>query len=477
VTLELYPYQQDDLNFFSQWGRSANFSQPGVGKTPVAVRLIQELQGLPCLIVVPNAVRYHWQHVIEIFWRGEITNIYQYEGDKIRRKNLPNDGIIIVNYELFRQDFQSYFKKQQYQMAVFDEAHRLKNPMAHVTQCAYDLNAKYIHLMTGTPIINGFDDVYSYFHLLFPEQFKHPLRRNKENRLTYSSAYWRFVHRYGIVQNNGFGLEIVGLKPGTAHKLTKMIQQFSIRHQKKEVLPYLPEKSYQTIEVDLHPAQRKMYRELTTYMMAELDNEIVEVPNIIALMTKLRQITLSTALIGDVPNQNEGASAKKEALMELLQDRVLAKKKTVIMTEFKKWIDLLEKDLKRSNIKSVRITGSENGRQKQEAIDAFQEGAAEVCLCTIKAGGVGIDLTAADMVIFTDISWTATDNEQAEDRIHRPTQTKGAQIVKLFAKDTIDGVMLDRTLLKALTAQKVLGEETKEKLKKALFSQDRLLSV
>lgn len=451
MTLPLYPYQNDDLNFLSQWGRSGNFSEMGIGKTPTAVQLIARLEGMPCLIVCPAAVKFHWESEIRRFWPNEnVPKISQYhllrKSKKFPHIELEND-ILIVNYEMFRQDFTKYFANQQFKMTVFDEAHRLKNRKTQVTKCAYKLKTEYIHLITGTPITNQFDDVWSYLHLLFPDQEK---------------SYWRFINKYGIVQNNGFGREIVGMNPKNSHKLVQTIQQFSVRRKKKEVLPDLPDKVYETIEVELKPSQRKAYNELQKYMITELENEVVQVPNIISLMTKLRQIALSTELIG-----GKAQSAKKDALVEILKDRILAGKKTVVMSEFRKWIDVLERDLNAKGINTVRITGAENDKQRQESIQSFQHGDAPVILCTIKAAGVGIDLTAADMLIFTDISWTDVDNRQAEDRIHRATQTKGVQIVKLFAKDTMDSTILDSTLLKALTAKQVLGE-AKEQIKTLL---------
>ena len=344
--LELYPYQQQDLNFLSQWGRSANFSEPGVGKTPVGVRLIHKLEGIPCLVICPNAVRYHWEDEIRRFWIGKPPKIVQYQGKPSKRKAIEQPEILIVNYELFRQDFDDYFSKFEYKMTLFDEAHRLKNRNAKVTKCAYKLKTEYIHLITGTPITNQFDDIWSYLRLLFPDQF---------------SSYWRFIYRYGNVVNNGFGKEIVGVKQSRLPELTSIIQQFSIRHTKKEVLPELPDKTYQTIYVDLTPKQRKAYDEMKQYMYAELDQEEVEVPNIVSQLMRLRQITLTPQLAGFENNE----SAKLPALLEIIQERVLASKQTVVMSEFKQWIDIVEEALNRNNIKSVRITGAENHEDRK----------------------------------------------------------------------------------------------------------------
>lgn len=450
MALPLYEYQQEALDFLRNWGRSMNTSEMGCGKTPVGVRLIEHFSQFPTLIVCPAVVKTNWENEINKFYQGSPPQIVHYhlfrKSKKFSHSELEND-ILIVNYELFRQDFQKYFEHKTFGLTIFDEAHRLKNRKAKVTKCAYKLKSEYIHLITGTPVTKEFDDVWSYLHLLFPDQFKN---------------YWRFINKYGIIQSNGFGKEIVGLKPGKDKQLAKIIQQFSIRHTKKEVLPQLPDKQYQTIEVDLKPEQRRIYDDLQKYMMAELENDIVEVPNIISLTTKLRQIALSTELVSP---DGKAQSSKKEALVELLQDRILAGKKTVIMTEFRKWVDVLEKTFNQKRIRNVRITGAENDKQRQESMQSFQHGDVPVILCTIKAAGLGIDLTAADMLIFTDISWTDTDNKQAEDRIHRASQTKGVQIVKLFGKNTMDHVMFDRTLLKALTAKQVLGEADKAALR------------
>lgn len=449
MTAQLYPYQQEDLDFFSGWGRSANFSEPGVGKTPVAVRLINSLDGLPCLIICPNVVRYHWEDEIKKFWPAQPPSIIQYQGDADERKNLPDADVLICNYALFRIDFEDFFYKKRFKMTVVDEAHHLKNRQAQVTKCAYKLNTEYLHLMTGTPITKQFDDMWSYLRLLFPDQF---------------SSYWRFVHRFGIVQHNGFGKEIIGVRPDRLHQLTNIIKQFSVRRTKKEVLPHLPDKTYQTIHVDLTPSQRKVYDELKELMYATLEEDFVEVPNVIAQLMRLRQIALTPQLAGF----ENADSAKLSALKELIADRKLAGKQTVIMTEFRQWADILENALEKQNVSVVRITGAENHEQQHRSQQIFQTGKADVALCTIKAAGLGVDLTAADMVIFTDLAWNDTDNTQAEDRIHRASQMKNVQVVKLLAKDTIDHVILDRALMKALTAQKVLGDENREKIKSLL---------
>lgn len=445
---DLYPYQQEDLKFFTQWGRSANFSEPGVGKTPVAVRLIQEMQGLPCLIVCPNAVRYHWEDEIQKFWKEHPPIVGQYRRE---RQDLENIEVLIVNYEMLRIDYKDYFSKRSYKMVIFDEAHRLKNRKAKVTKCAYGLETEYIHIMTGTPITNQFDDIWSYLRLLFPDQF---------------SSYWAFVHKFGHVRHNGFGKEIIGLKQDKAPQLARIIKQFSVRHTKKEVLPHLPDKTYQTINVDLTPVQRRLYDELKTLMIAELDKDVVEVPNIISQLLRLRQIALTPRLAGF----DNDASVKLSTLLELLEPRKLAGKQTVVMTEFRQWADIVEEALQQKGMSVVRITGSESYEEQRQSQQQFQKGKADVALCTIKAAGLGVDLTAADTVIFTDIAWNDTDNKQAEDRIHRASQTKKVQVIKLLARDTVDHVILDRTVLKALTAQTVLGDTERQKLKILLTS-------
>lgn len=444
--MELYDYQKEDLAFLSQWGRSANFSKPGVGKTPVAVRLIQEINGLPCLIVCPNNARYYWEDTIQSFWQGEPPSVKQYEGSPAKRRNIENYDILITTYDTFRIDFKHYFQKRTFQMAIFDEAHRLKNRKAQVTKCAYKLNAKFIHLITGTPVVKEFDDLFSYLHLLFPEQFK---------------SYWAFVNEFGEFHFNGFGHQLVGLKPHKLPKLKNIIRQFSVRRTKEEVLPHLPPKTYKDLWLPLSKNQQKIYDEFKTFMMAELNNEVVEAQNVATQLLRLRQIALTPSLVG-LPNEE---SSKLDALIELLMDeRIPAGKQTVIMTEFRQWVDFIEPRLKEKGITVIRITGQETAKEKRANQQAFQEGKAQVALCTIKAAGTSIDLSAADMVIFTDLSWSDVDNTQAEDRVHRASQTKQVQVVRLFAKDTVDHVVLDRTLYKALTAKKILDESTKKVL-------------
>jgi len=335
-------------------------------------------------------------------------------------------------------------------MAIFDEAHRIKNRKAQVSKCAYKLKAKYIHIITGTPIVKEFDDMYSYLHLLFPDQFR---------------SYWKFVNEFGQFHFNGFGHKLAGINPEKLQKLKYIIQQFFVRRSKAEVLPQLPPKTYKTITVPLAKEQQKMYDELKTFMLAELDNEVVEAKNVATQLLRLRQIALTPALVG-LPSED---SSKLDALIEILMDeRLPAGKQTVIMSEFRQWIDFVEARLKEKGIETVRITGKESAAEKRANQLLFQKGQVPVALCTIKAAGTSLDLSAADMVIFTDLSWSDVDNTQAEDRVHRASQTKQVEVVRLFAKDTVDHVVLDRTLYKALTAKRILDNDTRSALKDLL---------
>lgn len=449
--MELFPFQQEDVEFLKQWGRSANWSEMGSGKTAVAVRLILEIpQTFPCLIVCPSSVKFHWKDEIRKFWVGIPPTVKEYAGSRKKRQNIQDYDILVVNYELFRQDFKDYFQSKFFQFTIFDEAHRLKNPKAKVTQCAFKLQTKYIHLMTGTPITNQFDDVFSYLKLLFPSQFKN---------------YYRFINRYGIFQYTPWGRDLVGLNPEKAPELAKILRQFSVRHKKEDIFPQLPKKTYKNLLIPLKPYQRKLYEELKKYMITELENqEVVEVSSVIAQLMRLRQLTLAPALLGE----SKDVSAKKDVLFDLLSDRQSAKKQTVVMTAFRSFVDYLFPRLQKQGYKVGRITGSDDTEQRVTYIRQFQNKQLDVLLCTIQAAGIGIDLSAADMLIFTDLDWSHANNQQAEDRIHRASQKNAVQIVRILAENTIDQMMLRQTLQKALFAKRAFQDQDLQQLIKIL---------
>lgn len=435
---ELFPYQQKDLIFLQEWGRCANWSQPGLGKTAVALRWLPKL---PALVVAPTVVLSHWVEEVAL-WRPDIRPALYLGPAAKRHRMLEQDSewdLLLTSYETFRNDV-DLLVAEGFATVIFDEAHKLKNPKAKVTKAAEKLTADpncCVQLMTGTPIVSGYMDMFSYMHLLFPGQFK---------------SYWKFARQYGHVYQDTFGMTPKETEVGR-RRLQRLLSQFSVRHTKQEVLPNLPPKLTTTLTVDLSPAHRTLYTQMEVEALLELENRQEEhVPDILAKIMYLRQLALDPTLIGEPALPD--LPAKTKALLELLEDR--RGFKVVIASQFKRYLQLIAPLLKEQGFHPVLITGDQSTKEKDAAVEAFQQGNADVALISIRAAGVGINLHAADTIIFTDRDWSAAANEQCEDRLHRVGQQNNVSIIILEAKNTMDNRIRAVNRVKEYSAKALL---------------------
>lgn len=417
--MNLFPYQQKDIAFFRQWGRCANWSQPGTGKTAVALNWLPKL---PALVVAPSVVLTHWVEEVHL-WRPELRPAV-YVGPK-RKKMLEGHhdyDVLITSYDIFRRDAHA-LQQERFATIIFDEAHRLKNPKAQVVRAAAEFTKDpytFVMLMTGTPVVGSYMDIYSYLHLLFPSEFK---------------SYWKFAKHFGNIQQGPFGAKPVPSESGL-RRLHRLLQSFSVRHTKDEVLSQLPPKTTTVFDIELSKEHRKLYDTLELEAMLPLEGKDHPqfVADVLPKITYLRQIVLDPTLVGSPALPN--LPAKTQTVLDLLEDRKGLK--TVVASQFKGYIHLLEPILKEHGYKPVLLTGDQTYEQKEQAMQSFQHGAADVALITIRAAGVGINLHAADAIIFTDRDWSAAANEQCEDRLHRVGQKNNVSVYILEAKSTVD---------------------------------------
>jgi len=428
---DLFEYQREDLTRLLNSSEGfLNLSEMGTGKTPVAIGLAKLGDFKKTLIVCPKTLRWEWSRQIQDWYgieptvgKGSFHRLDeladQYEG------NSPDNPFFIVNYETFRkEDHRMLLNIIHFDLVILDEAHRVRNPETSMFRGLSETLSKYsgakVLAMTGSPVVNKPDDLYSLLCLTRPEQF--PRKERNSFILEYC---------YTIARRNRF--KVIGVRK--KEQLQAMIKSFSIQRRKKEVLPFLPDKYYRIVNLEMSEDQKKIYDKARDQLMIELDNgETIRSAGILALLIRLRQLSLDPRILG----LSKTPSIKSEFLRELIED--LGDEKLVVFSTFADYIDILESDFK--DIPHITITGKTPSEQRMANVKRFQEDEnCRLAFGTMQTMGEGITLTAASNVVLMDRWWSPTVNEQAIDRTHRIGQTNKVQVILPVAKDSIDQSM------------------------------------
>ncbi|CAB4183432.1 HepA Superfamily II DNA/RNA helicases, SNF2 family [uncultured Caudovirales phage] len=446
---KLYGYQRAGVEFLVNNPASLLADDMGLGKTVQAISAVWEyverhedkerLATQPRLVIAPNSVKGNWAKEIEQ-WAGEQAYVLDAKTAEKRRAQLKKftaepGAWIVVNWEKIRAKrvagkvvmAEPILGEVDWTAIIADEAHRAKNRKSQQTLGLWQLKAPVRLALTGTPILNSPDEVWSLLAWIASEQYGRGGGR---------TAYWTFYDQYVDYYEGPFGRVITGARNPDALRFE--LANKLVRRTKGSALD-LPEKTRQFMDITLHPKQRKLYEDAEKEMWIEivqaegpqaLEKNILEIPNGAARCTRLRQIASSPALLG-----GEDVSAKLDVAVELIED---SGRQVVVFSEFKKTCSLLAERLAKRKISSALITGDIPPEVRTDSVQEFQEGDIDVMICTLDAGGVGITLTAADTVIFLERDWTPAINEQAEDRLHRIGQDRNVTVIILQGVDTID---------------------------------------
>ncbi|MEI9893112.1 MAG: DEAD/DEAH box helicase [Chthoniobacter sp.] len=336
---------------------------------------------------------------------------------------LEEAELVVTSYPLLRRDIERY-RDWEFDAAILDEAQHIKNPDSQNAQAACALRAKFRFLLTGTPIENSLRDLWSLMHFLMPG---------------YLGSAKDFRERYEReIQNDPLG--------GAAKRLLQRIRPFVLRRTKRVVATELPEKIEQVSYCELTPQQKDVYAELvktTRRTLSDLagakDQGKARITMLTALL-RLRQACCDLRLLGQEGIEQEQASAKIELLRELLAEAVDGGHRVLIFSQFVSMLTLLREALTADEIPYCYLDGSTKDRAAE--VDRFQTGEVPAFLISLKAGGVGLNLTAADTVIHFDPWWNPAVEMQATDRAHRIGQQKVVTAYKLIARDTVEEKIL-----------------------------------
>jgi superfamily II DNA or RNA helicase len=452
----LRPYQEQGLSwlrFIHEIGSGGVLADDmGLGKTLETIALLLSLkneakdEALRALIVAPTSVVTNWVREIERFAPALTTALWHGAGRRDQTDELENSNVIITSYALLRRDI-DLLKKLRLDYAILDEAQAIKNPLSATAQAGKELAATRRLALTGTPIENRLSEIWSIFDFVSPGLLG-PLPK--------------FEERYArpIEQGNS----------ERAARLRSIIHPFILRRTKMEVAKDLPPKLEVDKIVDMAPDQKAIYLQVLREVRAQVMGEVEKAGmakshiHILAGLTKLRQAACDPRLLGLPREFSHDDSGKLDAMRELVQEVEAGGHKVLIFSQFVSMLKLICSALDEDKIRYEYLDGSTVDRP--ERIERFQQDPTiPVFLISLKAGGTGLNLTAADTVIHFDPWWNPAVEDQASDRAHRIGQKKVVTVYRLVAAGTIEEKILQLKQRKKDLVNSVLSEDqTGEKL-------------
>jgi SNF2 family DNA or RNA helicase len=431
LTATLRHYQRVGVNWLS-FLRSTGLGgiladDMGLGKTVEAMSVF----GKKVLVVCPTSVLPNWRAELGRFRPGLRVGVYHGPA----RKFDDTADVTLTTYAILRLDSED-LSRRHFDTAVLDEAQAIKNPDSQVARAAFALNADFRLVMTGTPVENRLDELWSLMH---------------------------FANRGLLGGRREFDADLA--RPiadgvaGAAQSLRQRIRPFVLRRRKAEVAPELPPRSEATLPITLDERERGLYDTIRAATQSELVAALggggkLDVMKALEALLRLRQAACHPALL---PGQKAATSSKVQALADALVNAAEDGHKALVFSQWTSLLDLIEPVLQQIGIPFVRLDGST--RDRSAVVEAFQADAGPpVMLISLKAGGTGLNLTAADHVFLCDPWWNPAVEDQAADRAHRIGQERPVMIYRLVAADTVEERILELQQRKRAIGEAALGD-------------------
>ena len=461
VKVSLFPYQKLGFNWLKNMydiGFGGILADDmGLGKTLQTISLLnevyQENKDFLGLIIVPSSLLYNWKEEIIKFTGITPTLV---EGVASNRKKIianEKNGFLITTYQALRNDIEEY-KNRNFDIVVLDEAQNIKTTTSQIKKAVMKINSKVNFALTGTPVENNILELWSIFDFVIPGYLD-------------SLSKFKKTYKEAIVNPNSSKI----------NNLREIIAPFLLRRTKKEVLTELPEKMESNVFVTLSSEQKQLYLSYVKQAKKEMKkfdkNENNRI-KILAILTKLRQICNSPALFKE---DYSGEVAKIEVLKDLMPDITENGHRLLIFSQFVGTLKEIEKELANMGIEYFYIDGNVKSKERVEICNRFNDGERQVVLISLKAGGTGLNLVGADVVIHYDPWWNIAVENQASDRAYRIGQKKSVQVIKLVTEGTIEEKIikiqekkrqLSENLLESKDGEKVLFEMSDKELMELL---------
>lgn len=396
----------------------------GIGKTIQVIALLQDEKDHQhrntSLVVCPSSLLLNWQNEIDKF-SDHLTSLViagTHEERMALLENYADYDVIITSYDYLKRDVEDY-QHITFAYHILDEAQYIKNHTTKNAQSVKRIHSLHKIALTGTPIENSLAELWSIFDFLMPGYL-------------YDYQFYKGAYEIPIVKDNDIAVR---------RKLRQMVEPFILRRVKKDVLKELPEKVENTLFIDLDDDARKLYMANVALMRDDLQNAFAQKGlnrsriMVLSMLTRLRQFCCDPRLIYE---NYSGESAKLKACMELVENCMEAEKKILLFSQFTSLLSLIEDELDNRGIPYYLLKGSTPKVQRQHLVNAFNSNDIPIFLISLKAGGTGLNLTSAEVVIHYDPWWNISAQNQATDRAYRIGQHNNVQVFKLIAKDTIE---------------------------------------
>jgi len=439
---ELRPYQKQGLGWlhflqkFSFGGCLAD--DMGLGKTIQVLALLEEQRRIsagPSLVVAPRSLVFNWIQEAKRF-TPELKVLDQSGADRIKSaKEWSKYDLILTTYGTLRRDITDY-QEIVFNYSILDEAQAIKNANTESAKASRLIKAKHRLALSGTPVENHIGELWSIFEYLNP----------------------------GMLGSSGAFKSLMGkdIAPESRQLLARALRPFILRRTKGQVAKDLPEKTEQTIYCDLDVPQRKLYDELRDYYRAHLLQQVDSVGlnkskiMILESLLRLRQAACHPALVDEKHGHVE--SAKVNTLIEQLDDVLQEGHKALVFSQFTSFLSLVKKELDKRKIVYEYLDGQT--RDRQARVERFQsDEKCQLFLISLKAGGIGLNLTAADYVYLLDPWWNPAVEAQAIDRTHRIGQTRNVFAYRIIARNTVEERVLELQKSKRELADAIINAD------------------
>lgn len=400
----------------------------GLGKTIQLLAVIldyiqNEKKPKPSIVVCPSSLLLNWQNEIKKFTPDLTSLVIHGNADERKKqlKRIPKYNIVITSYDLLKRDIETYKElNYEFKFIIADEAQYIKNNNTQNAKAIKEINANTKYALTGTPIENSLSELWSIFDFIMPG---------------YLFGYRKFKELYEM--------PIVKDEDNVAmRKLKMLIEPFILRRIKGEVLTELPDKTITVLNNEMEEEQQKIYmsymQNARSEMMQEINANGFEKSQIkiLALLMRLRQICCHPALF---LSDYKAESSKLNQCIEVIKDAVDSGHKILLFSSYTGMFPLIEEKLKKEKIEYSKLTGQTKVGERIKLVDEFNEDEhKKVFLISLKAGGTGLNLIGADMVIHYDPWWNISAENQATDRTYRIGQKKNVQVYKLITKNSIE---------------------------------------
>ena len=446
----LRDYQVEGFEFFNTL---ANFGfggiladEMGLGKTIQTLCFLETQKEKKSIVIAPTSLIFNWENEFKKF----VPNIklgVAYGGKSARDKvieNIENYDVILTSYGTYRNDLDKY-KTIEFDYCIIDEAQNIKNPDSVITQAVKQINAKVKFALTGTPIENNLVELWSVFDFVMPGYLYNKRKFEK------------------IFTNN----------ENNFNQLKSLIKPFMLRRTKRDVIKELPDKIEQKFFVELDKEHKRAYKSFVNLVKKRILELNEDNMTVFSYLTKLRQLSIAPELV--VKNY-KGKNSKLDMLLKIIKEN--NDRKILVFSQFTKVLNIIGNKLKEENISYSYIDGKTDAKKRLQLVEQFNNtDNSRVFLISLKAGGTGLNLTSASMVVHFDPWWNPAVEDQASDRAHRFGQKSIVNVIKLIAKGTVEERVIALQENKKDLIEEIINENLDSSLSLRNLSKDELIDL